>query len=148
MFIVTPIKKRQHRKIYKCVVTWECMKKEKMNHYANIIMNNGNYRKQVKNFARGLGLEKKFLRRVFEDENSIIKYKIKRERTETNFLDWPQTKANYVTETIIDIYANHEEKAKFIYRSLEELYKKIEEKNGEKGLGVRVWTTLPLGNSK
>jgi len=63
-------------------------------------------------------------------------------------LDWPQTKANYVTETSIDIYANHEEKAKFIYRSLEELYKKIEEKNGEKGLGVRVWTTLPLGNSK
>lgn len=28
MFIVTPIKKRQHRKIYKCVVTWECMTAE------------------------------------------------------------------------------------------------------------------------
>jgi len=148
LFIVTPIKKRQHRKIYKCVVTWECMKKEKMNHYANVAMNNGNYGKQVKNFGKSLGLEKKFLRRILEDENSMIKYKIKMEISKTRVEDWRQTETNYITKTILDIYAKDEEKAKFIYNNLKELYQKINEKNGEKGLGVRIWTTLPLGDSK
>jgi len=124
------------------------MKKEKMNHYANVAMNNGNYGKQVKNFGKSLGLEKKFLRRILEDENSMIKYKIKMEISKTRVEDWRQTETNYITKTILDIYAKDEEKAKFIYNNLKELYQKINEKNGEKGLGVRIWTTLPLGDSK
>jgi len=70
------------------------------------------------------------------------------EISKTRVEDWRQTETNYITKTILDIYAKDEEKAKFIYNNLKELYQKINEKNVEKGLGVRIWTTLPLGDSK
>ena len=106
-----------------------------MNHYINVEINNGIHSKQIKEFAQELGLEKKILRKVFEDENYKIKYKIKRD-------DLDETDSSFVT--IIDIYSISQEKARFIYNNLEKLYKRVRDKNGEEGAGIRVYRSFTL----
>ena len=106
-----------------------------MNHYINVEINNGIYSKQIKEFAQEFGLEKKVLRKVFEDENYKIKYKIKMGRLD-------ETDSYFVT--IIDIYSINPEKARFIYNNLEKLYKKVRDKNGEDGAGIRVYRSFTL----
>lgn len=114
---------------------------EKMIHYANICMNNGNHKKQIREFARGLGLEKRFLRKIFEDENSRIKYKLSSkdpyESTgRIGIFGGEETIHTTISMTEMDIYAKNKEKAMGIYDNLESLFDKIRKKNGDKGLGV------------
>jgi hypothetical protein len=107
-------------------------------------MNKGNHKKQIREFAKGLGLEKRFMRKIFEDENSKIKYKLKIESSfepigYDAFLGINRTEETFHTATIMDIYATSADEAIKIYDNLENLFNKIREKNGEKGLGTFIW---------
>ena len=97
-----------------------------MSLYTHILMNKGNHKKQVREFARSLGLEKKFGKKIFSDENSKIEYKldlgINDSRDGTEFFAY----------TLMDIYATNKENAIKIYDNLENLFDKINIKLGKK----------------
>ena len=113
-------------------------------------MNKGNHKKQIREFARSLGLEKKFGRKIFSDGNSMIKYKLKFEESSEekgydSLFGVDRYNLTLNTFTKMDIYATNKENAIKIYDKLDDLFDKINEKLG-KGNGKENFGRFINGN--